>query len=124
MLFKFFFVKIKAFIFYKDSDYKHFLIFFVSTETKAKTYHYSNVLGTDFAILMIEFVVYCGMSIILEILSSFCSAGLIAIALRIYNNIRCFCFCCYVISANLYFLLKNIIFLSLIVAYLFSQFNF
>ena len=48
MLFKFFFVKIKAFIFYKDSDYKHFLIFFVLTETKAKTSLFSNVLGYRF----------------------------------------------------------------------------
>ena len=65
---------------------------------------------------MIELVVHCGMSIILEILSSFCSASLIVIVLRIYNNIKCFCFCCYVINANLYLLLKNIRFLSLIVA--------
>ena len=48
MLFKFFFVKIKAFIFYKGSDYKHFLIFFVLTETKAKASLLSNVLGYRF----------------------------------------------------------------------------
>ena len=48
MLFKFFFVKIKAFIFYKDSYYKHFLIFFVLTETKAKTSLSNNVLGYRF----------------------------------------------------------------------------
>ena len=48
MLFKFFFVKFKEFIFYKGSYYKHFLIFFVLRKTKAKASLSSNVLGYRF----------------------------------------------------------------------------